>query len=129
MKLIISILALLVVGILLYRWHLRIRKTEWADTWQEIIGVLSIILASLGLFIMLVGIPTSRIGVNSNIRQFKKFDETLKTARFETTNDYEKATILKDIADWNEWLAHEKYMNELFDIWIPDEIELLNDIK
>lgn len=58
------------------------------------------------------------------------FEQTLKEAR-KNGNEYEVATIIKQVAEWNQYLAEDKYNNKtiLFDQYIDDRVELLKPIK
>lgn len=58
------------------------------------------------------------------------FELTLNNAR-ETGNQYEVAAIVKEVANWNESLAENKYLNThwFFDQYIDDRVKDLEPIK
>ena len=101
---------------------------DWA-VWDEVCTVMGIIM----LFFTLLAIPISRVGITIDIQEREAFIETISVARAGDLGGYERAAITKDIAVWNQWLAHEQYLKNDLKLWcgvyIPDEVNNLAPIK
>jgi hypothetical protein len=54
---------------------------------------------------------------------------TLNNARANGTK-LENATILKDVAEWNQWIVGVKMDNEFwYDMYIPDSVDTLTPLR
>lgn len=75
-------------------------------------------------------IPINRMDHYSNIKKYDAFKETIENSRKEgALTEFERASIQRDIVQWNQDIESVKYYNEYFDIWIPDEITKLEHLK
>jgi len=85
-----------------------------------------------GIYLLCHVFALSLISYNyeSFVNRRNAFVETLENSR-ENGNDYETATIVKDISHWNERLAEQKFDNTTlyFDQYIDDRWENIKPIK
>lgn len=102
-----------------------IKKTDY-----ELFGFWITLVASIWIFIHLLGWGLKSYEYNVFETKRNAFEQTLKDAR-ENGNQYESAAILKEVVEWNVLLAEYKYNNKtfLFDHYIDDRMELLEPIK
>ena len=81
------------------------------EVWPEVVSVLS----GICLFIAVLCVPISLVIIKSEIQERKAFVITISNARLDELSDLERATITKDIAKWNQWLAKEQFFKK--NIW------------
>lgn len=97
-------------------------------TW-EALGMAMTIAGGILLFVALVTLPLSHFGIEAKIAEFEMTRKTIEVAR-EYGDELEKAAIQHKIIESNQWLAKKIYWNDtLFDIWIPDEVTQLKQLK
>jgi len=92
-------------------------------------GTMAAIVGGVGLFTALIFLPLSRMSTESHIAQFKAISSTIQGAR-SRGESIENAAIQIKVSGANEWLASAKYWNgTVFDVWIVDEVESLDEIQ
>lgn len=64
----------------------------------------------------------------SMCRQYKAAEITIELARADK-HAFSKIGITEAMFKWNCWLEGVNYYNEVFDLWIPDEVEDLKLLK
>ena len=96
----------------------------------EELGVIMCVI--FGLCLIAHSISWGVVGYNYGLFVEKRnaFEQTLIVAR-ENGNEYETATIIKEVARWNVNLAEYKYNNKtlFFGQYIDDRIDTLEPIK
>lgn len=97
----------------------------------EIVGIILTVCAGVTLLGLAISIPIERASDRDYLVRLKAFSETVRRSRASGKfSEIERAAILKDIADWNNWLASEKYWNQgTFDWWHLDEVMTLEPIE
>ena len=114
----IILIALIIIGIVL------------TDTSFEDLGNIT---ACISILLLLIHIPIwalTSYGFKSFMVARDSYEQTLQHSR-EFGNDFERAAIVKDIAEWNTTLAISQYRNKLWllDAYIDDRVDLLEPIK
>ena len=93
------------------------------------LGAFCFIISGLALVVVIILIPVNKMHVESNIVKLKEVQRVIETAR-ESDLELESAAFQLKIADWNQWLAGQKYWNgTVFGLWIPDKIETIENIR
>jgi len=123
----IIILVAIIGGVLIFRKRHNIMFGSKHDTWTCVTLFMSCIL----LGIMLLCIPLIRMSVRNDIIKFNTTNKTLNNARQNKTSDIERAAILKDVINRNNFLITIQYWNKnlITDIFIPDEIDNLKPME
>jgi CBS domain containing-hemolysin-like protein len=120
MIILIILTALLVFGVRLF----------WKSYSYDFIGIVLAVCAGLYLFFHIV--MWALASYNYNIMNVKRasFIQTLENTR-STNNPIELAAITKDISEWNQELAAEKYNNTVYLLqdYTDDRIMSLEPIK
>lgn len=100
---------------------------------HEVAGVLCTVIwfvSGIVLIILLIGIPLNRRSVMVDIQKVEACRITVENARSNKYSDLERATILKEIISWNERIVATQYENKnIWDLWIPDEVDQVELIK
>jgi len=113
---IISIVAILIGIRLTMRW----RTEDFGFTLMLVFG--------FTLFIQTLML-TNHYFIKKSILKREAFRTTIDNARANGTK-LENATILKDIAEWNQWIVNEQIDNEFwFDVYTPDCVDTLTLLK
>lgn len=95
----------------------------------ELLALILIVLSGFGLILTAIILPVNIMEINSAIKQFQAVEITVNTARM-NGEKIENAAMQLEIIKANQWLAAMKYYNHtVFDIWIPDSVESLQQIK
>ena len=96
----------------------------------EGLGILSLIFGGFFLLTHLLFYLHARYNYELFVEKRNAFEQTLNESR-ESSNKYENAAIVKEVAAWNQELAKSKYQNKtiFFDQYIDDRIESLEPIK
>lgn len=112
---------ILILGIVLKR------KLSWRYDWIGIaLTMLSGILLGTALFMLLVNHYSGKEG----IEKYYALKETIEISRKNKATDIERASLVKEIAECNKDLASFRYYNDtIFDIFIPDELAQLPNLK
>ena len=117
MYLFIISIVLFLVGIRLFRSY----RTEE-------VGFIFLVVFSISLLIQLI-MFTNHYSVKKRVAEREAFRVTLDNARANGT-ELENATILKDVAEWNEWLVGVKMDNEFwYDMYIPNDVDTMTLLK
>lgn len=71
----------------------------------------------------LLAIPLIRFGYEQDRVGYVAFKQTINNARKSNLSELERASILKDISEWNQRIDRAKNMNSLFflDPLVPDD--------
>lgn len=106
------------------------KKSKDCSGW-EIVGVIITAVGGMLLLFCAISLPISRAQGHESVIRFQAFKDSVGRARNNNNlSDIERAAILKEIADWNEWLAAEKYWNVgVWDWWHVDEVMGLDDLQ
>lgn len=111
--------ALTIVGLILSR-----RDDDW-----EFFGGLLGLLSGVVVLFMIVVIFVDRHTIFIGIAKHESLRKTVEMARKRTDN-VERYTFLKEIADSNAGVAAEQADNKTqWDLWVPDEIENVKPIE
>jgi hypothetical protein len=96
----------------------------------DLLGIVLSTVSGLYLVMHLLFWALASYDYNLFVEKRNSFVFTLESSR-ENKRDLESAAILKEISDWNQELASQKYNNTLFllDDYIDDRIEYLEPIK
>lgn len=96
----------------------------------DIGGLLIIIISGIYLLVHVIIWSTSSYEYNKFVVKRQSFVETLKEAR-KNVNNYELASLSREVSQWNSNLAVTKYQNKLFFLgdYIDDRFENLESIK
>ncbi len=87
-------------------------------------------ICGLVVFFMLISIPYCRESDRRGIVKFEAFKKTIENNRDSFDGSLEGATILKDIAGWNQIVAGAKFDNKNnWDWWTDDAVDNLEYIK
>ncbi len=94
------------------------------------IGFILSILFGIWFLVHIVGWSLASYEYNILLAEREAFSYSLKSAR-ESGNEYESATITKQVYEWNAKLTKGKYNNTTFllDDWYDDRIENIEPIK
>lgn len=104
-------------------------EMEWDDFCYTGSVVVSAI-CGLVVFFMLISIPYCRESDRRGIAKFEAFKKTIEDNRESFDGSLEGATILKDIAGWNQIVAGAKFDNKNnWDWWTDDAVNDLEYIK
>ncbi len=105
-------------------------KHDYHSEWP-FVGLVVAVLAGIALFSCTITIPVNRASVRDHIIQFNAFKETLEEARTHRgLTDLERAAITIKVAEWNSWLASEKYWSTGHTaIWHLNEVNSMEPIK
>lgn len=104
-------------------------EMDWDDFFYTGSVVVSAI-CGLIVFFMLISIPYCRESDRRGIAKFEAFKKTIENNRNSFDNSLESATILKEIAAWNQTVAGAKFDNQNnWDWWTDDSVEDLEYIK
>lgn len=117
MVIIVPLVILTIIGFIIF---------NISDCWEGL-GFMMMGLGICSLFTCLITIPINHIDVKSQIIEYHSVRETLKESR--KNESIENAAFSVKIAEKNQWRASIIYYNEIFDLWIPDEVEKLKPIK
>lgn len=91
--------------------------------------ILCSVISGIITVLMLIAIPIERESVRSSIQAMEATRKTFETARAKTDN-IERFSRLDEVISWNKWLARKQYHNaNMWDLYIPDEIENIKPIK
>ena len=91
-----------------------------SNSWDDILQVMGMAACGIPAIIMLAIIPLHRADSYSNLAQRDALQSTYAELR---ANPLEMATVGKQIAEWNAWLASAKYWNQTqWDWYWPDEV-------
>jgi cell division protein FtsX len=94
-----------------------------------IVGVILVIFSGIFLIICLVSLVTNPIEVRGDINKFLATKTTIEAAR-KTGIDIENTAVQHKIIESNQWLAKQQYFNStIFELWIPDEVDKLKQIR
>ena len=117
---------MLILGILLIAFG---ASMAWFIATDNDLGILGMIISGVLLLVVLISLPTNRMGVHANILAFHALEATAEAAR-ESGSGMEMAAYQMKVAESNQWLARVKYWNgTIFDIWTPDAVEDLEPIR
>ena len=121
---------LILVGIITLCAWICSKEYEWSLDGIAIFSLLVAILSSILLIIHIVFFAIKPYTYGEFAARRSSFEQTLGNARI-NGNQYEIATIVRDIADWNIELASLQYSNstDFLDQYIDDRIETLKPIK
>lgn len=110
-------------------WYLA-KKSSDRSEW-ELVGMIGSILSACVLCFLLVSLPIARGSGRDRLVRLKAFRESVQRAREnKNLSDIERASILTQISDWNEWLASERYWNGgMWDYWHVDEVETTEELR
>jgi hypothetical protein len=118
MYLLILVIISLIVGIVLAK-----KSYDFEDLGVILIIVFSVVLLIQGIFF------TNHYSCSKAMKKREAFRTTLNSAR-ENGSELEKATILKDLAEWNEWVVSVQTDNEFwYDIYVPDAVDTMTLMK
>jgi hypothetical protein len=98
----------------------------WRFDWDIKLFACAIILSSIIL------IPLSHKSIEDDIVRFQQIKSVAISIHTSAAlSEYERAIIIVEIPKQNKWLHTVKSLNKwyLFDIYLPDEIELLTPIE
>lgn len=121
---------LILVGIIaLFIW-IYSKENEWDLNWIALLSIFLVVLSSILLILHIVFFAIKPYTYGEFAARRSSFEQTLGNARI-NGNQYEIATIVSDIADWNSELASLQYSNstDFLDQYIDDRIETLKPIK
>ena len=115
----VVLVIMLVIGLMLFENYT-----------HETTGFIITLLCILYLMIHFVGVSLCKFEYNKFKIKRDSFERTLTNARL-NGNEYETATIVRDVAKWNECLASQQYNNTLFllDAYYDDRIMDLKPIE
>ena len=95
---------------------------------SEFVGGMMAITAVVCLFVCVIGLPLNRMNVHSRIKEFQAVERIV--ANKGNLTEIERAALVQEVAKVNKWLVSKQYFNAtVFDIWIPDEVENMKEIK
>ena len=116
------LVALIVSGFWLYKRSPRL--SDRGDT-----GILLMVLPTITLVILLCLLGHSRIVIQSEIQEYYAVKKTLEKAR-QHNKTWEIVVLQMRVAEMNQWRASIIYLNNtIFDSFIPDEVENLEEIE
>jgi len=100
------------------------------NTDYDILGLIIIFIAGMYLLIHILLWTMASYEYNKFVVKREAFAETLKEAR-KNVNNYELASLSREVSQWNSELAETKYQNKLFflDVYVDDRFESLEPIK
>ena len=119
----IVLTTLIILGVILFK-----TVDEYSD-W----GIVPMLLCGLSIPALMIHLPLWAMrSYEYEVfeSQFNAFEQTLHEAR-KNGNELEAATMMRDVAEWNQQLAKYQYKNSttFFDQYIDDRIETLEPIK
>lgn len=125
MWLLIFLLIVTVLGI----WS--IHKTREFSTSNFISMIGTMIAGTILVIMLLMLVPMLRVGERNDIIKFTSFKETVRAARANPhLSEIERAALLTKIAEFNGWLAMEKYwVNTQWSLWHLDEVKDLQPLE
>lgn len=100
-----------------------------SDGYGSDIALIPWLIAAIFAFMLAIAFPVSQIGTRSEIKQFHAYEATIAEARTHPLSEYELAAIIQSTAEMNQWLANIQYQNQLWDWFIPDEVDELKPLK
>ena len=117
MIILIGLTVILVACILLSRMA---NKRWWGSDWEDIFFHVGVI-AGMLLILALVFWPITYYVTKAEVNRYYALQETVEYSREYDEDSLERATIVRDIIDYNKDLAEVKYWNDtIFDIYIYD---------
>lgn len=124
MLFLIVLVVLFIIGIVI------LRNVDVYSEWG-LLGFMIAGIAGVGLLSVAIMIPVARASVRDQIVQFNAFKATLDDARAHRgLTDLERAAITSKIAEWNAWLASEKYWSTGHTaLWHLDEVNSMEPLK
>ncbi len=88
---------------------------------------MSMVVCAIVLLLILMTIPINRADVRTQLAQRDALQQSYTELR---ENPLEMATVGKDIAKWNAWLARAKYWNGTqWSWWWPDDVNQTKPIR
>lgn len=79
---------------------------------------------------MWIGIPVCRNESARNIQALEATRQTVNKSRKTEIDPLERATLTREVIEWNAWLAKEKFDNtHLWDAYVVDEIMEVQPIE
>ncbi len=119
-------LSVLSLGIFLLMWG----RKDYSRMGAEVSGAIMSLFTLIFLLIHMISIGLSSYNYHVMVKKRDAFELTLKEAR-ESGNELEAAAIVKEVAEWNVWLANQQYDNTtlFFDPYIDDRIDSLKPIR
>lgn len=117
------LLAVLITGVVITR------IVKWTNRWHNVAAI-SAVSSGVLLFVHGLTLLVNRADVNSKIRAYKSFEQTLIETR-QSNDPIERAAVISKISEYNNWLAETKYFNSFWftDQYIPDSIENLQRLR
>lgn len=119
----IILIAIVLIGILL------VTKSKYHDD-KDVLGVGMIFIFGIAFVFHCSCYFFTVYNYKLIVSERNSFEQTLTQSRL-SNNNYEAATILKEVIEWNKGLAKLKYQNStlFLDQYIDDRIDELQPIK
>jgi len=96
----------------------------------EITGTIIAVLAGTICLCSIVTVFMVRASTDIEISHHKIMHKTITEARKNNLSSIERAALLNKIIETNQKLIKSRYWNNsLFDIWIPDEVDQLKELR
>lgn len=119
------ILTSVVILILLGMWMMRAEHGA-----LEFIGLIVTVFLGLIFIIMLVSIPANHYTGKAEVERYNVLKDTISKSREGRMSELERASLTKEIIDYNKDLAGVKYWNNsLLDIFIYDGLAELDYLE
>ena len=120
-------LLILVIGFMTY---LPTKKDKYSITWRKAVGIVTLMIGFAIVVLLLIELLVAHKGIEKQIYKHNALQQQYNNIRLDSTNVIERATIAKDIVDYNMTLATQKYDNVTeWDWWVCDKIAELDYIK
>lgn len=121
---------LLTVSVIVLACFIVLYKAGLSDG-CDVAGLVGGLLTGVFLFLLVISIPITRAEGHEKLARLKAFRESVQRARADKSlSEIERAAILSQIVNWNEWLASERYWKGgMWDLWHVDEVLTTEDLK
>lgn len=105
-------------------------KSRISEVWDAV-GAVGALLTGVWFVCLLISLSISRADGHEKLARLKAFRESVQRARADKSlSEIERAAILSQVVNWNEWLASERYWKGgLWDLWHLDEVLTTEDLK
>lgn len=126
MLVIIGLVVLVVLGIL---W-LTYKVDASGPSSVGVLVMIGTFGGAIALVFIFVSIGTTRSMDNSRILERRELAQRFEyMKKGEPMEEIRKAGTLLSVNNWNDWLFEVKRDNKVWDLWHPDEVETLEEIK